>query len=170
MIPAATQAFRRTLLLAGTVLAAACGGRSSIIPPASPEAAVRGFMNALKANSLSAMGEVWGSQRGPATTYMNREELDQRLTIIRRILDHERFEILESQGGTTSGQDGRRTVQVRLTRRGCTPVVPFTVLPYGGGWLISDIDLSAAGNPQRSCPAGSGASGTSAAGSALAIR
>lgn len=137
--------------MAAALLLFACGGPRGVVAPVSPEAAVRGFLNAVKANSLTAMGELWGSARGPARSYMKRDELDQRLTIIRTYLEHETFEILESQAAMPAGPDGRRSLQVRLTRRGCTPVVPFAVVPYGGGWLVSDIDLSAAGNPQRSC-------------------
>lgn len=138
--------------MAVVLLLAACGGPRTVVAPVSPEAAVRGFLNAVRANSLIAMSELWGSPRGPARSYMKRDELDQRLTVIRTYLNHETFEILESQGALPVGPDGRRSLQVRLTRRGCTPVVPFAVVPYGGGWLVSDIDLSAAGNPQRSCP------------------
>jgi hypothetical protein len=151
MTPAQTQGFRAAALAATALLIVACGGPQSVAAPASPEASVRGFLNAVKANSLAAMSELWGSARGPARTYMNREELDQRLTVIRTYLAHERFEILESQSALPPGPDGRRSLQVRLTRNGCTPVVPFTVVPYRGGWLVSDIDLSAAGNPQRRC-------------------
>ncbi len=139
-------------MVAVALLFFACGGSSTVVPPVSPEAAVRSFLNAVKANSRTAMGELWGSARGPARSYMKSDELDQRLTIIRTYLDHETFEILESQVAAPAGPDGRRSVPVRLTRRGCAPVVPFTVVPYGGGWLVSDIDLSAAGNPQRTCP------------------
>ncbi len=163
MTPAATQGSRlgATRWVVATLLLAGCGGYRAAVPaPVSPEAAVRAFLNAVKAGSLSAMGETWGSTRGPASSYMDRIELEQRLTVIRAFLQHEQFEILESQAGVTSPGDRKRSVQVRLTRRGCTPVVPFTVVPYGSGWLVSDIDLSAAGNPQRTCPPGGGQPGT----------
>jgi hypothetical protein len=142
---------RRGAVVALAALAAlACGGHSVVLPPSSPEAVVRSFLNAVQANSLSTMSELWGSDRGPAKSYMNRIELEQRLTIIRSFLRHDKFAILDAPGGIV-GADGRRSLQVRLVRKGCEPVVPFTVMPYGGGWLISDIDLSKAGNPQRSC-------------------
>ncbi len=164
MRPVATQGFRLrvTLGVAATMLLAACGGGGGSIGPApvSPEAAVRSFLNGVKANSLSAMGETWGSSRGPAISYMDRAEMEQRLTVIRAFLEHEKFEILGSQAGTMPGSEQKRVVQVRLTRKGCQPVVPFTVIPYGGGWLVTDIDLSAAGNPQRPCSPGGGQSGT----------
>ena len=69
MTPAAPQGYRlrATLGVAATLLLAACGGsRASVPAPVSPEAAVRSFLNAVKAKSLSAMGETWGAARGPA--------------------------------------------------------------------------------------------------------
>lgn len=152
---------RATLGVATTLWLVACGGpRTGAPAPVSPEAAVRSFLNAVKANSLSAMAETWGTARGPAVGYMDRTELEQRLMVIRAYLDHESFEILGSPPTDLAQQNAqRRVVQVRLTRKGCQPVVPFTVIPYGRGWLVTDIDLSAAGNPQRPCPPGGG-SGT----------
>jgi hypothetical protein len=121
------------------------------LAPSSPEAAVRGFMNAVRANSLGVMGELWGSRRGPARSYLPAHELEQRLIVIRTYLDHESFEILESQSALPRAAD-QRIVEVRLTRKGCRPVVPFTLIPYKRGWLISNIDIAAAGNPARTCP------------------
>jgi hypothetical protein len=135
------------------LLLVACGRASSVPPPSSPEAAVRGFLDAVHANSLARMSELWGSTRGPARRYMKRDELEQRLTIMRTYLQFEKFEILESQGVPSSTGE-ERTVRVRLERNGCTPVVPFTVVPYAGGWLISSIDLAQAGNPARRCTPG----------------
>ena len=129
---------------------AACARTPEVPPPASPEAAVRGFLDAVSANSLSRMGELWGSSRGPARSYMKHDELEQRLTIIRTYLQHDKYEILESQGAPATLAGGR-TVRVRLDRGGCAPVVPFTLVPYAGGWLISNIDLAQAGNPARRC-------------------
>ncbi len=138
-----------TALVVGAALA--CGGGSQTLAPSSPEAAVRTFMNAVRVNSLSTMGKLWGSSRGPARSYMSANELEQRLIVIRTYLDHESFEILEPQSAAPRAAN-QRIVEVRLTRKGCRPVVPFTLVPYKGGWLISNIDIAAAGNPARSCP------------------
>ena len=146
-VPVVAQAKR----LAGVLLVvSACGGSPPGLAPASPEAAVRTFMNAVKAGSLSGMGEMWGSSNGPAAGRMPAQELEQRLVVIRTYLAHETFEMLPPSGGSIPTAD-RRVVEVRLTRKGCTPVVPFTLVRYGQGWLVSEIDLAAAGNPERSC-------------------
>ncbi len=136
-------------LVVGAALA--CGGGRETLAPSSPEAAVRNFMNAVRVNSLSTMGELWGSSRGPAKSYLPANELEQRLIVIRTYLDHESFEILEPQSSVPRAAN-QRIVEVRLTRKGCRPVVPFTLVSYKGGWLISNIDIAAAGNPARSCP------------------
>jgi len=57
-----------------------------------------------------------------------------------------------------SGNSAQRIVKVRLTRKGCQPVVPFTLVRWKNGWLVKNIDLPSAGNPARSCgPEGTGA-------------
>ena len=137
----------------------ACGGRQGVASsaaPSDPEAAVRAFLNAVRANSLIAMRDLWGSERGPATSYLNTQEVDQRLTVIRTFLEHERFEFAQPSEVDPSNS-AQRIVKVRLTRKNCQPVVPFTAVPWGRGWLVKNIDLPSAGNPARSCgPEGTG--------------
>jgi hypothetical protein len=83
---------------------------------------------------------------------MDQATLEQRLTVIRIYLEHEDFAIVP--GDPVAGvniEAGERAVFVRITRKGCTPTVPFTLVPYRGGWLVRSIDLAAAGNPSRRC-------------------
>ena len=148
-VPLIAQAMRLTGVL---LIVSACRGSPAALAPANPEAAVRTFMNAVKAGSLTGMAEAWGSSRGPASRYMARQELEQRLIVMRTYLAHEQFEVLPPSMESLPVAD-RRLLQVRLTRKGCTPVVPFTLVRYGEGWLVSEIDLAAAGNPERSCGA-----------------
>lgn len=132
-----------------------CGPRgagSNVPPPADPEATVRGFLNAVSANSIAGMSQLWGTSSGPASERMDRTTLEQRLTVIRIYLEHEDYTIVPGDPAAGISVDpGERVVFVRLSRRGCTPTVPFTLVPHGGGWLIRDIDLAAAGNPSRRC-------------------
>src|ERR1044071_931628 len=71
---------------------AACGGHTAGVAPADPEAAIRGFLNAVKANSLTGMAERWGTEKGPASGSMNEGEMDKRLTVMRSYLQHDKFE------------------------------------------------------------------------------
>lgn len=146
--------FKSIAALVAPLTVGACGGRTpAVIAPADPATAVRSFLEAVRANSLVAMGELWGSSKGPAVAYMAPDELDRRLTVIRVYLQHERFAILPPTEGVLAASGRERVVRVRLVRRGCAPVVPFTLGRYKQGWLIYSVDLAAAGNPARPCPA-----------------
>ena len=138
--------------LALLVTTAACGGSAGSRPaPESPAATVTAFMEAVHANRLVTMGDLWGSTRGPARSYMDRNELEQRLTVIRTYLVHESFTILESNEAVLRAAPGERVLSVRLVRGNCRPVVPFTLVQHRSGWLVKAIDLEAVGNPARRC-------------------
>ncbi len=147
------QPGRQLIPIMAVLAVVSCSGGSSVLPPASPEATVRGFLNAVNANSLVAMGEFWGTKGGPASEKMDADVWQQRLTIMKVYLEHEEFQIV-SDGGLSPKfgiKPGEQVVYVQITRNGCTPVVPFTLITYRGGWLISEIDLEARGNPVRHC-------------------
>lgn len=120
--------------------------------PSDPEETINRFMRAVAANDLVTMGGLWGTSQGPASENMNREELQQRLTIMRTYLAHESYRVLEGDPARQlSAGVNDRVYRVQLTRRGCAPEVPFTVVRSGDGWLIRTIDLAQAGNPARRC-------------------
>ena len=144
---------RSIALLATVLIVAACSSRRTVnVPmPTSPEAAVQQFMVAVDHRDMPAMADLWGTaDRGPASTWMKGEELEQRLAVIGVYLAHDEFEVLPP-GFRPLPTVRERQVQVRITRRGCRHTVPFTLTPYGEGWVISSIDIAAAGNPARTC-------------------
>jgi hypothetical protein len=96
------------------------------------------------------MEQLWGSDRGPAATYMDAKDVEQRLTVIRTFLAHEKFEF-DQANSVDPLNSAQRIVKVRLTRKGCQPVVPFTTVQWKDRWLVKDISLADAGNPARSC-------------------
>lgn len=108
-------------------------------------------MAAVQANDLVAMSKLWGGRRGPASTYMDVEELRKRLTVIQTYLVHEGYEILRANEPRLDDRPDQRIIEIRLSRKGCTPVVPITVVRYRDGWLVNRIDLEAAGSPVRRC-------------------
>jgi hypothetical protein len=141
------------VILSAVLVSCSARSRDSSIPPTTdPEATVRSFLAAVQANSLVGMGQLWGTANGPASDNLDRATLEQRLTVIRIYLEHEEFTIVP--GDPAAGVDvdaGEMAVFVKLSRRGCTPTVPFTLVPHSGRWLVRDIDLAAAGNPSRRC-------------------
>ncbi len=118
--------------------------------PADPQVTVTRFMSAVEANNLAAMGQLWGTKRGPAIEKMDRTDLEKRLTVMQRYLTHDEYEVLAAE---TMGRidDRTRAYRIRLTRAGCVHNVPFELVRVGGGWLVSNIDLAQAGNPARAC-------------------
>ncbi len=149
------------LIVLLTLLGAACGGGSAgpqTPVPQSVNAALEQFLSAVKANDLSRMGGLWGTDRGPASQWMKPDELRQRLSVIQKYLDHTGYRIVEGPLAVPSRND-LRTYRVDLHRAGgCTQVVQMDVIrTRSGGWLVFDPHLESAGNPASRCQsAGSG--------------
>lgn len=149
---------RSIALLATVLTVAACSSRQSVnVPtPTNPEAAVQQFMMAVNDRDMPVMGQLWGTaQRGPASGWMKPEELEQRLAVIGVYLQHDEFEVVPPSFEPLPTV-AQRLVRVRITRRGCRHTVPFTLVRHGEGWVISSIDIAAAGSPARTCETGPG--------------
>jgi hypothetical protein len=137
------------LLLAG----AACGKKPSTTGPVpqSMNESVAQFLAAVKANNQRRMGELWGTERGPAASSMNSDVLRQRLTVIQKYLDHTGYRIIEGPM-PVPGRDDLRTYRVELSRANCNQVIPIDVVrTHSGGWLVYDVHLEAAGSPVGRC-------------------
>jgi hypothetical protein len=139
-------------VLGASVVSCASGGSATVPPPTDPTATVVAFLAAVQEGDLARMGQLWGGSSGLTTDRIDATEAEQRLTVMSIYLEHEEYTIVSGAGNpTVLLEPGERLVQVRLTRRGCQPVVPFTLAPYQGGWLIRNIKLEDAGNPARVC-------------------
>jgi hypothetical protein len=131
-----------------------CGGKAP--EPASPQVAmqetVNGFLAAVKANDLNRMGQLWGTDKGPAAGTMEATELMQRLTVIQKYLAHSGYRVVEGPI-SSPGNDRLRTFRVELQRNNCVQVVPLDlVFTRNGTWVVFDVHLEAAGNPAVGCP------------------
>ena len=145
---------RRSIALLALVTTLGCasgGGSSEPVAPADPEEAVARFLDAVRDNSMETLGQLWGTSRGPAVESMEEDELVKRLSVIMVYLQHERYEITPQTDALMRGTGAERRVRARLYRRGCMPVVPFTLVRWRDRWLVSNIDLVAIGNPASSC-------------------
>jgi len=141
------------LLLAGST---ACGknpGAGAPVPQSMNES-VKQFLAAVKANDLSRMGQLWGTERGPAADNMNPGVLQQRVTVIQKYLAHTGYVILEGPL-LVPGRDELRTFRVEIQRTNCNQVLPIDVVrTRSGGWLVYDVHLESAGSPGGRCPQG----------------
>jgi len=146
------SALRLLVALAAAGVACSSAGGAGSPQPANPEATVIEFLSAIRDQDMGAMEQLWGSSSGLTSDRLDAQTLQQRLTVMRIYLAHEEYTIIPRPNDMfVDTQSGEQVVYVRLTRKGCTPVVPFTVAPYRGGWLVRNIDLQAAGNPERRC-------------------
>jgi len=160
----------RRLAVLLVVLGVGCGGRQrpGALIPQTPNEALSKFMDAVKANDLTRMGDLWGSERGPASSYMDRNNLKRQLTTIQIYWNHTGYRIIE---GPLAAQplnptfknvpsaDRLRDFRVDFQRpSGCNQAALLTVVrTNSGGWLVYDVHLETVGNPQARCQAtGSG--------------
>jgi len=131
----------------------ACGSGGSRTPaPQSLNETLAQFMSAVKANDLKRMGALWGTERGPAGAWMKAEEMNQRLAVIQRYLNHAGYRVVEGPLPVPA-QDNQRSFRVELQRsNGCNVVLPIDLIrARSGTWLVLDVHLDVAGNPAAGC-------------------
>jgi hypothetical protein len=133
------------------LLLAACGGASApqVEPAQSGSGAVRSFMQAVADSNLAKMALFWGTANGPASKTNQPPDWRRRVAIMRAYLRNDSFRIMSD---VPEQNENRRAQQVEIRRKSCTWTVPFvTVKTRDGSWLVTQVDLAAAGNPARPC-------------------
>jgi hypothetical protein len=133
------------------LLLVACGGASApqVEPAQSGSSAVRSFMQAVADSNLAKMAAFWGTTNGPASKTNQPPDWQRRIAIMRAYLRNDSFRIMSD---VAEQNENRRAQQVEIRRRSCTWTVPFvTVKTRDGSWLVTQVDLAAAGNPARPC-------------------
>jgi hypothetical protein len=142
----------RRLAVYATLVTLACGHARPTGPaPTSVNEALTKFLSAVKANDLTALGNVWGTERGPASGWMKPTEMHQRLTVIQLYLNHSGYRIIDGPSGDPRTPD-QQTFHVELQRTNCNVVVPIDLVrTHNGGWIVKDPHLEAAGNPGKQC-------------------
>jgi hypothetical protein len=127
----------------------ACAGHTAPVEPVhSAAAAVQSFMQAVADSNLAKMATLWGTANGPAAKTHQPPDYERRIAIMRAYLQNQSYRVTSD----VADSPDRRSLQVELKREACTWSVPFTaVKTRGGSWVITQIDLTAAGNPARPC-------------------
>jgi hypothetical protein len=135
-------------------LLAACGGGAPPVQPAKSAAeAVQGFMQAVADSNLTKIAGLWGTTNGPASKTRQPPDYERRIAVMRAYLRNDSFRLTSDVPATAD----RRALQVLIRRQTCTWSVPFVAIKAGdGSWLVTQVDLTAAGNPARPCPQGAG--------------
>ncbi len=107
-----------------------------------PQLVIEQFLRAANANDLQQMGRLFGTADGSVLQRDPRSEVEKRMFAIASLLRHQDYTI---QGQSiVPGRDDEIRLAVRLKREKDEVVVPFTLVrTHDGGWLITDIDLTA---------------------------
>jgi hypothetical protein len=142
---------------ATALLLVSCGGGSgpAPTPPSSSAAgAVQGFMKAVADSNLAQMATFWGTASGPAARTRQPPDWQRRVAIMQAYLQNDSYRVTADVPGR---DQNRRDLLVQIRRHTCTWSVPFVAVKSGQGWLVTDVDISTAGNPARPCQEGASA-------------
>lgn len=136
------------------VLLAACSGGRSTAPvqPANTAAgAVKSFMQAVADSNVTKIASLWGTSKGPASKTGQPPDYERRVAIMQAYLRNDSYRLISDVPESNS----RRALQVEIKRQTCTWNVPFVAVKTGdGSWVVTQVDLAAAGNPARPCVEG----------------
>jgi len=140
--------------LGSVLLLAACGGGSApqAQPANSASGAVRSFMQAVADSNLDKMANLWGTASGPAAKTNQPPDYRRRIAVMQAYLRNDSFRVTSDETGM---DPSRRELQVEIKRSTCTWSVPFTAVKIRDDfWIVTQLDLAAAGNPARPCQEG----------------
>jgi hypothetical protein len=105
-------------------------------------------MKAVADSNLARMASLWGTASGPASKTRQPADWQRRIIIMQAYLRSDSFRLT---GDAPQADPNRRDLQVELKRQTCSWTVPFVAVKSGSGWLVTNVDLAAAGNPARPC-------------------
>ena len=133
----------------GLFLAACGGGAPPSIPPSTSAAgAVQSFMQAVADSNVTKMAALWGTANGAASRTNQPADWERRVAIMQAYLRNDSFRVTSDVPEAAD----RRALQVEIKRETCSWTVPFVAIKArDGGWLVNQVDLTAAGNPSRPC-------------------
>jgi hypothetical protein len=106
-------------------------------------------MEAVADSNLAKMASLWGTANGSASKTNQPPDWRRRIVIMQAYLRNDSFRITSD---VAEPNENRRAQQVEIKRKTCRWSVPFvTVKARDGSWLVTQVDLAAAGNPARPC-------------------
>ncbi len=129
---------RVALLLPFAVACSSLPGGGSGTGAESPSAAIQQFLSASQRKDLTAMANVWGTEKGPASQNMNQRELERRELIMIQCLPHEQATL----GTPAPSEAGRLRIPVELTlvTRKAKPI--FTVVRGPKNrWYVENLEI-----------------------------
>jgi hypothetical protein len=109
-------------------------------------------MQAVADSNVVKMANLWGTASGPAAKTNQPPDWQRRIGIMQAYLRNDSFRVTSD---VPEANPDRRGLLVEIKRSTCTWTVPFTAIKIrDGSWIVTQLDLAAAGNPARPCQEG----------------
>ena len=105
-------------------------------------------MKAVADSNLAKMASLWGTASGSAAQTKQPADWQRRIAIMQAYLRSDSYRLTADGPGS---DQNHRELQVEIKRQTCTWSVPFVAVKTGQGWLVTQVDIAAAGNPARPC-------------------
>jgi hypothetical protein len=103
-----------------------------------PASALRGFLDAAKAQNIQGISAYWGDKDGSARGRYPKTEEEQREIIMARCLRHDRYDVI----GDAPAMGGGRSFAVSLARAGKSATTNFEVVPASDHrWYVQQVDM-----------------------------
>ncbi len=137
------------LLLLASVAAAACASSGPTRTSAGPfgavssEAAVRGFLDAANAEDYSRMGQLFGTERGPAVNALGIEEVEARMIVLSKLLKNEGYALRQANLEMLGPDRVRWEAALTGSRKGNVVVPVVTVPSMDGRWFVERLNVDA---------------------------
>lgn len=109
-------------------------------PAVAASLVIEQFLRATNANDLETMGRLFGTKKGSVWERDPRSETEKRLFALASIMRHEDYRIEDAV--IVPGRSEEATaVRVRMTVRGESFLVPFTLVQAKGSWLVEQVGI-----------------------------
>lgn len=142
------RSLRSTLVLCiGVLVAGACASSGSLSQDpslygsATPEQAVGAFLGAADAQDYQAMGRQFGTPEGPAEREMGLAEVEQRMVVLARLLQHDEYQLRRENAPGGEPDRTRLVAEMTGTRNGSVSVPVITATTDRGRWFVEQLEL-----------------------------
>lgn len=135
-------------LAIGAVIGAATGCASGQLSAdddtygaTSAELAVRGFLDAAAGHRYTEMAHLFGTSDGPAEKEFGVDEVEQRMVVLSKLLQHASFTLREPELRVFGPDHQWFVADMTGTRKGAVEVPIVTARTDQDRWFIEQIDL-----------------------------